>query len=304
MATDRELPQKDEYAPARLDSVVIGLDYGAPSVAAASWVRQHFAPDAKSVVVHAIDMPRPPAFLRDAIASGEEVLKNARLGAVSRLEEIRDAENWGDVRIDVRDGRAENAIAEAARETGADLVIVGEHSRPRGIWTTLGSTAEALVRCSPVPVLLVRNPPANRPARILVAVDDSASALAAMRWAAMLAQRFDAELTAYHAFRPVFVGAATSVSGLEAGKSLESDQLRQTEDWFESHVRNANLGTDVSTVVESGDPASAVVAAQRGGNYDLVVLGTRGAGGVGQRLLGSVATAVLRGASCPVLVVR
>src|SRR5690606_10193654 len=160
-----------------------------------------------------------------------------------------------------------NAIAEAARETGADLVVVGEHSRPRGIWTTLGSTAEALVRCSPVPVLLVRNPPEARPAPILAAVDSSAAALAALQWAAMLSQRFDAELTAYHAFRPTYIGAATAVSGMQAAASLEQDQLRQTREWLESYVRNAELGTNVSTVIESGDPSSAVVAAQRGGSY-------------------------------------
>ena len=36
---------------------------------------------------------------------------------------------------------------------------------------------------------------------------------------------------------------------------------------------------------------------------DLIIMGSRGAGGVSRALLGSVATAVARGAACPVLVV-
>lgn len=304
MSTDQEYPVEVAAQQPGLDRVVIGVDFSAPSLAAADWVRMHFAPEASSVLVHAIHIPKPPGFLRSSFPSRDEVLTSARSGASTRLSRIRDTHGWGDIGIDVRDGRAENAIAAAASETDADIVVVGEHARPRGIWTTLGSTAEALVRCSPVPVLLVRSAPDNPPARILVAVDDSERGLAALRWGALLAKRFEAEQTAFHAFRPVYLGIARSVSGTQAAASLERQQLSQTERWLEQYVHDAKLGASVTTSVERGDPASALVAFQRGGEYDLVVIGSRGAGGVGRMLLGSVASGVLRGASCPVLVVR
>ena len=42
----------------------------------------------------------------------------------------------------------------------------------------------------------------------------------------------------------------------------------------------------------------------REGSYDLIVLGTHGRTGISHMLLGSVAEKVVRGAHCPVLIVR
>lgn len=288
----------------RLERIVIGVDFGAPSVAAVGWVRQHFAPGAECLLVHAVDVPQAPGFLRGAFPSREEILKSALTGASTRLAELRKAQGWDDMAVEVRDGRPENVVAAAAKEWDADLVIVGEHARPRGMWGTLGSTAEALVRCSPVPVLLARNTAERPPGRILVAVDESGHATAALRWGRLLAQRLGASLTAVHVFRSVYLGAARSVSGLKASLTLEPDQLRQSEAWLDRRLSDAGYGPDeAERRIELGEPASALVAAQRGGEFDLAVIGSRGAGGVGRMLLGSVANGLLRGASCPVLVV-
>jgi nucleotide-binding universal stress UspA family protein len=233
------------------------------------------------------------------------VLTSARAGAAARLDQLCQEEKWGTVTLDVRDGRAEDVIAAAAGELDAHVIIVGEHLHPRGISAPLGSTAEALVRCSPVPVLLARGVADHPPQRILVAVDESQHARAALRWGCFLAGRFGAPLTVFHVFRPVYLGVARSVSGLESSRRMEEDQLRQTEAWLERCLVDTDCGPgEAATRIESGDPASALIAAQRGGDFDLVVLGSRGAGGASRMLLGSVATAVLRGASCPVLVVR
>ncbi|HTN74247.1 MAG TPA: universal stress protein, partial [Pirellulaceae bacterium] len=51
----------------------------------------------------------------------------------------------------------------------------------------------------------------------------------------------------------------------------------------------------------SGEPASALVAFAESEQIDLIVLGTHGRGGLSRLLMGSVAEAVVRRASCPVL---
>jgi nucleotide-binding universal stress UspA family protein len=288
----------------RLERIVIGVDFSAPSVAAVGWTREHFAPDAECVVVHALDVPRPPPFLRGTFPSRDEVIRSARAGASARLERLCSGQEWGPVRLDVKEGRAEDVLADAAAETAADMVVVGEHGHPRGIWSTLGSTAEALVRRATMPVLLARSTPERAPQRILAAVDESAHARAVLMWTRMLARRFGAAVTAYHVFRPVFLGAARMVSGMEASAKLEREQLQQTQSWLEQLVRAAGFESEAATPrIEPGDPVSGLVAAQRGGAFDLVIIGSRGAGGAGRMLLGSVANGVLRGASCPVLVV-
>jgi nucleotide-binding universal stress UspA family protein len=290
----------------KLERVVIGIDFSAPSVAAARWTREHFAPQASCVLVHALDVPKPPRFMRGEVATTTraEMLKSARAGAEAQLERFLSGQNGDGLGVDVRDGRPENVITEAASESRADVVVVGEHLHPRGIWGVLGSTAEALVRRGAIPVVLARNAPDHAPARILVAVDDSNPAGLALQWACMLAQRFDAALTAFHVFRPIYLGAARVLSGMEHSVRLEEDQLRQTEAWLATFVREQSPDPSrVSVRIEHGDPAAALVAAQRGGDFDMVVIGSRGAGGVGRMLLGSVARSVMRGASCPVLVV-
>jgi nucleotide-binding universal stress UspA family protein len=55
-------------------------------------------------------------------------------------------------------GRVANAIVQEARDAGCDLIVIGTHGR-RGISRALlGSDAERVLRQSPVPVLLVREP--------------------------------------------------------------------------------------------------------------------------------------------------
>jgi universal stress protein A len=53
-----------------------------------------------------------------------------------------------------------------------------------------------------------------------------------------------------------------------------------------------------------GDPADEIIAAAARMDADMIVMGSRGMGRLGSAILGSVASAVLRSAPCPVLVVR
>jgi nucleotide-binding universal stress UspA family protein len=68
----------------------------------------------------------------------------------------------------------------------------------------------------------------------------------------------------------------------------------------------ARVGGDpdeVEVVIAYGESRYEILAALKRYEVDLVVMGSRGAGGVTRALLGSVATAVIRGSACPVLVV-
>ena len=54
--------------------------------------------------------------------------------------------------------RLPEAVADAARQWNADLIVVGTHGR-RGMGRVLmGSGAEQIIRLSPVPVLVIRSP--------------------------------------------------------------------------------------------------------------------------------------------------
>lgn len=55
-----------------------------------------------------------------------------------------------------REGRAAQTIADAAAETGADLVVIGTHGRTGLSHVLLGSVAEAVLRLTPCSVMTVR----------------------------------------------------------------------------------------------------------------------------------------------------
>lgn len=51
--------------------------------------------------------------------------------------------------------RVEDAILDAARETGADVIVMGTHGRTGLARAVIGSVADRVLRRSPVPVVLV-----------------------------------------------------------------------------------------------------------------------------------------------------
>jgi nucleotide-binding universal stress UspA family protein len=57
--------------------------------------------------------------------------------------------------------RVADAVVNQARDWRADLIVLGTHGR-RGVGRLfLGSDAEQIARCAPVPVMLVRMPPSG-----------------------------------------------------------------------------------------------------------------------------------------------
>jgi nucleotide-binding universal stress UspA family protein len=62
--------------------------------------------------------------------------------------------------LDLPGRRLGEVVADAAREFGADLVVVGTHGRNGIGRALLGSGAEQVIRMAPVPVLAVRLPQA------------------------------------------------------------------------------------------------------------------------------------------------
>jgi nucleotide-binding universal stress UspA family protein len=62
------------------------------------------------------------------------------------------------VEISVRPGVAHAEIVAAARDMGADLIVIGTHGRSGLDRMLLGSVAERVLRLAPCPVLAVREP--------------------------------------------------------------------------------------------------------------------------------------------------
>ncbi|HSN91580.1 MAG TPA: universal stress protein [Anaeromyxobacteraceae bacterium] len=142
--------------------------------------------------------------------------------------------------------------------------------------------------------------------RILVPVDFSPSARAALEYASFLAGRFGAFLDVlYVAEPPGYVGPDTlallPVSGQPGRGQARGDVSREVEGIL---ARAGARPAHVSVRVESGEPSDTILSASRDGGADLIVMGTHGRTGLSRLLIGSVAEAVLRRATCPVLTIR
>jgi nucleotide-binding universal stress UspA family protein len=143
------------------------------------------------------------------------------------------------------------------------------------------------------------------PTRILLATDGSEEAeLAAMR-AVDLADATHSELHVVHVgVVPTFLKSYPGTLGYD-GKLYEqieedSRELLRKQSW---RVKAAG-GTVAEAHLRMGAVALEIVALAEEIQADLIVMGSRGLGGLRRALMGSVSDSVVRHAHCPVLVVR
>lgn len=134
--------------------------------------------------------------------------------------------------------------------------------------------------------------------RIVVGVDGSAGSRAALEWARDEAAQWGATVVAVQAweFTPLVVATDAPIDLAELKRATVESLATTIDEVFG--------GTDVaveSSVVEDL-PARAVLDATE--DADLVVVGSRGLGGVKSLLLGSVSQKILHHAHVPVVVVR
>jgi nucleotide-binding universal stress UspA family protein len=139
--------------------------------------------------------------------------------------------------------------------------------------------------------------------RILVPLDFSKHADAALALAIDLAKEHGAEIHLVHAYElPTAVTMAYGVAIPQAvWDGVQEAALGRLE---EGRKRVADAGVKVTTHLATAPAADAVTNAARTFGADLIVMGTRGLTGLKHVLLGSVAERTLRTAPCPVLTVK
>jgi nucleotide-binding universal stress UspA family protein len=136
--------------------------------------------------------------------------------------------------------------------------------------------------------------------KILVAVDGSELATAAVRLAAELAAGLGGELAIVAVYDPKVV---MSVEGGPSALDLVAIHRDDARRSLDEAAKEATACPPVATFVRDGSPGREILAAADEWSADLVVLGTHGRGGLTRLLLGSTADSVVRHAGCPVLVV-
>lgn len=143
--------------------------------------------------------------------------------------------------------------------------------------------------------------------RILVPVDYSSCSRAALRFAAEIAQKFQASLDVVHVWdRPSYVSdvvmtTTEPVSGKSLIRAIQENAQRDLDEFLSTTALPA--GTKITGHLLTGDPASALLHELKRQRYDMVVAGTHGRTGLAHLLLGSVAEKLVRLSAVPVLTV-
>jgi nucleotide-binding universal stress UspA family protein len=143
------------------------------------------------------------------------------------------------------------------------------------------------------------------PTKILLATDGSREASLAATTAADLAKSTGSELHVLHvgAGQPLYVAPGSSAIIEE----LLDTQRREAQGVLDEQVRMVEgSGATVEEAHLSIDerPDRTIVHLSEDIGVGLIVMGSRGRGGIRRALMGSVSDAVVRLAHCPVLVVR
>ncbi len=201
----------------------------------------------------------------------------------------------------VRSGHPVKVLSGLTQELAADLLIVGPRGRGQFASLLLGSVTQSLLGLSYCPVLVARQP-VGAPRRVVLAVDGSLHAAAATRTLATFPLAGDATVDVIAVampWSPPDDGIAPggwpelSAAGKEVARGLATGAAET--------LTAAGVNTKIS--IRAGDPGREIIAAARAIHADLVVVGSRGRGGMRGLLLGSVSRRVAATAPCSVLVV-
>jgi nucleotide-binding universal stress UspA family protein len=198
-------------------------------------------------------------------------------------------------------------IQEVALRMGVRMIVMGTHGR-RGLRRLLmGSVTEEVVRHAASPVMVV---PLSKKAmskapvsRLFVPLDFSEHTDVVMEEAGIMARVFGAKVDLFHAvdmpYLP-YVGLAN-----DPLKDIQKRALKAAGEELEQLAATLHEGgLEVEVHKRTGPAGSTILEAARDNDADFIVMASHGRHGLDRILLGSVTEKVLRGAACPVLVVR
>ena len=245
-------------------------------------------------VVHVVDVspfhsPGPTSALRAIEAQAIQEAKEAAAELSPVLHGIVNE-------VVICKGDVWKEISQIVEQKRIDLIVTGTHGRSGLGKMVLGSAAERIFRHSPCPVLTIgpeirRDPDGfAHPHSILAPSDFSPESLAAVSWAASLAQSERARLYLLH------VTPSEDVPSSSLREALRNLLPSETEFGCAPKVR-----------VEAGNPSQKILDLAEELAVDLIVLGVKPPAilkGTSTHQTMATACKVVSGAPCPVITIR
>jgi len=225
------------------------------------------------------------------------------LEALAQMARELRAPDGLDVVTNLVEGSVLTTIVAQAQALEANLLVVGARGAGFMRHWLLGATAERLLRKTPYPILVVKQPPHQPYRRVLVPIDFSDGSAQVIRLARTLGPQ--AQLILLHACELPFEGKMR-FAGIEE-KTIQQHRAtlqREALEQLQCLADDTQLApTDWRPLVVHGNPSGCILEQEEVQSADLIVLGKHGMGMTEELLLGSVTKHVLGQASVDVLVV-
>jgi nucleotide-binding universal stress UspA family protein len=251
---------------------------------------------ARLVAVHAME--------GIGIGEADEVPSWRRAGDPQRAAEARIRSELREVSpgltVAIEVGDLVDAILRIAEARGCGLIVTGVSRDELLGRMVLGSTVSRLVRCSAVPVLVVRRRGLRPYRHVVVATDFSDSSRHALEASA----RFfpGRVLTLFNACDAPLAGLAADPASYR--EQFRKAALQDGAAFLQSSDLTGWQGQTPEVLVENGDPERLIYEYVKDREIDLVVAGSHGRSALFDVLIGSVAQGLLTTLPCDVLIVR
>jgi nucleotide-binding universal stress UspA family protein len=287
------------HAESNFRHVLLATDLTSISALAAQYAQRiASAADARLSILHVFNPVRMP---HSETVGAHATPKELRKRDSDRLDALYDSIRQHLPRAEkhLLDGEPTPVVIDYASRERADLIVTGTHSNRALDRLLLGSTAEAIVRKSPCPVMTIGPSvtmpyEAGRPfSRILCAMDFGDAAKSAAPAAIRLANSSSSRLRFLH----VLPSALNNGHPQPLVEQLFYNAMK--------HIISSNRVTaEIECAVQYGSRISDAILqdaiAQRS---DLIILGVRRRGALASRLPAGIAFQVIEGAPCPVMTI-
>jgi nucleotide-binding universal stress UspA family protein len=266
----------------------------------------------------------------------EELRKNNEKMLKEVLEKAKKAKPELEISKKILIGRPARKIVAEARDGNFDLIVMGKSGIGGFERLLLGSVSHEVLNLVEIPVITLKNLKSEGGEilinKILVPIDGSDTAHEAMEYALDIADQYDASVELLNVADtslesiPTFP-YPTSTLGFARTRGVNSrvnppmtrttlppwvnsfkEKLEETNvqmlDEALKNAKEAKPELEIGTKALAGQPAEKIVEASEEGDFDLIVMGSKGLGDIKGMLLGSVSNRVANNAKVPVMIVK
>ena len=283
--------------------ILVGIDGSPESLAAVRWAAREAVLRRRPVTLMHVVSPIIVSWSIEAVLSDYQGWQEDNADNVIRLaqETLCAAVDGSPAPEALVERRHDGVMTELTEASGsADLIVIGSRGLGPVGGAVLGSVSRGLLHHARCPVVVAKDgvvTNTDRDLPVLLGIDGSPSSEAAIGFAFAEASRRGVDLVALHAWSDVALFPVPGRDwhpGEDQGHEILGERLAGWQEQYPDVTVHRRIVCD--------KPARWLIDESR--HAQLVVVGSRGRGGISAMLLGSVSTAVAESASAPVAVVR